>query len=232
MPKILETDLFAPIKNYFEGLGFRVNAEVKSCDVTASKDSLLIAIELKTSFNMTVLLQALDRQKAADKVYIAVPMGAKIVEGKRRDLRHICERLNIGLILVGIAAVEVLCEPDPPTKLKNNIKKRSVLKEIENRKFDTNIGGSTRKKLMTAFRERNILIAYNLLRHGQEKPSALIKLYNCPSDTRQILYSNFYGWYNRLGGGFYELSEKGQAELFEQDNLALIENIRAGLIIP
>ena len=44
--KILEKDLYMPIHDYFEKLGYNVNGEVKDCDITLSKDDELIEQEL------------------------------------------------------------------------------------------------------------------------------------------------------------------------------------------
>ena len=33
-----ETDLFPPVKKYLEANGYTVRAEVKNCDITATKD--------------------------------------------------------------------------------------------------------------------------------------------------------------------------------------------------
>ena len=39
-----ETQLFEPVKNLFESMGYRVMAEVADCDVVAEKDGERIAI--------------------------------------------------------------------------------------------------------------------------------------------------------------------------------------------
>ena len=47
--KISESDLFFPVRDYLIKNGFKVNAEVKHCDLTATKDQTLIVVELKTA---------------------------------------------------------------------------------------------------------------------------------------------------------------------------------------
>ena len=42
-----ESDLYSPVCNYFTELGYDVQAEVKSCDLIAKKDSEIIIAELK-----------------------------------------------------------------------------------------------------------------------------------------------------------------------------------------
>ncbi len=66
--KILEEQLYKPVKNYLEKKGFKVRAEVKNIDVAAECNGILLAVELKTSFNLKLVYQAIDRQKIADLV--------------------------------------------------------------------------------------------------------------------------------------------------------------------
>ncbi len=44
-----ETDLYLPVKELFEDLGYDVQAEVNEIDVLATKDNEFIIIELKKS---------------------------------------------------------------------------------------------------------------------------------------------------------------------------------------
>lgn len=38
MEKLLESDLYGPVRSYLEGLGYDVKGEVKDCDVAAVRD--------------------------------------------------------------------------------------------------------------------------------------------------------------------------------------------------
>ena len=60
MPDFKESDLYAPVCEYFESVGYTVQAEVKNCDLVAVKDSETIIAELKTSFCLKLVYQALD----------------------------------------------------------------------------------------------------------------------------------------------------------------------------
>ena len=71
--KVYETDLYKPIQNYFIQRGYEVYGEVKNCDVTAVKGEEIIIVELKRSFNLGLLMQAVQRQKVSELVYVAVP---------------------------------------------------------------------------------------------------------------------------------------------------------------
>jgi len=81
-----ESDLFKPIKKYLETSGYKVRAEVKNCDITATKDDELIIIELKLSVNIQLLIQATDRQRITDSVYVAIPRTATYTESVIRCL--------------------------------------------------------------------------------------------------------------------------------------------------
>ena len=67
-----ETDLYNPIKVFFEAKGYEVKAEVTDCDVVAlKKDEEPIIIELKKSLSFDFLIQGIDRQGISDNVYLA-----------------------------------------------------------------------------------------------------------------------------------------------------------------
>ena len=74
---MIETELSPPVKAYLEFHGYQVNCEVKDCDIVAIKGDELVIVELKTSVNLTLLVQATKRQSIGDCVYIAVPASAK-----------------------------------------------------------------------------------------------------------------------------------------------------------
>lgn len=226
MAKMLETDLYKPVKQYFEGLGYTVNAEIKGCDVTAYKEDRLIIIELKTHFNMKLLYQALDRQKISNEVFVAIPK-PKQRKNNLSKMILICQHLNLGLIVISSTKLlEVVVESHFPAKQKNNVRSRGIIQEINGRSMDNNIGGSTRKKIITAYTEKALYIAYVLSQKGQMKPSILVKTHGCATETRTILYNNYYGWFNRIGLGCYELSPKGRTELFQPQYAAYLRKFQ------
>jgi hypothetical protein len=60
----LETDLYRPIKVHLERLGLEVKGEVCGCDLVALSDAspeLIVIGEMKQSFTLELLLQAVDR---------------------------------------------------------------------------------------------------------------------------------------------------------------------------
>ncbi|WP_051287280.1 DUF2161 family putative PD-(D/E)XK-type phosphodiesterase [Paenibacillus taiwanensis] len=116
-----ETDLYAPIKSYWESRGFEVRAEVRHCDVVVLHPSMPehpIIIEMKASINLTLLLQAMERLKISSDVYIAAEQKRGKQAGRRRlnAIADICRRLGLGLMTVTFYAkkapfVEVFCHP-------------------------------------------------------------------------------------------------------------------------
>ena len=75
----METALYIPVKRFLESLGFTVKGEIGSCDLLAlsSDDPPIVVIgELKLSFNLELLLQAVDRATACDEIWLAARMSA------------------------------------------------------------------------------------------------------------------------------------------------------------
>jgi hypothetical protein len=80
---------------------YTVYAEVKNHDILAVKDNETISIEMKKSFNATLLMQAVQRQKTSDGVYIAIPHpGKNVFQKKWHKIIYLIKRLELGLIVV------------------------------------------------------------------------------------------------------------------------------------
>ncbi|MDG0808791.1 DUF2161 family putative PD-(D/E)XK-type phosphodiesterase [Cohnella rhizosphaerae] len=91
-----------------------------------------------------------------------------------------------------------------------------LLKEFAGRSGDYNVGGSTKRKLVTAYRERALQCALAL--RCAEAPAlaprevgALTRV----ADPGQLLRSNYYGWFAKAGRGLYALTPAGRAALDE-----------------
>ena len=217
MEKIKETDLYPPVREYLTNLGYTVHSEVKDCDLTAVRGGELVVVELKRSFNASLLMQATQRQKVADSVYVAIPRPPRGPRSESwRGMVHLLRRLELGLILVsfpaGAARVEVALHPEPLERRRDHRLKRSILREIGGRSGDYNVGGSSRSKIMTAYRENALHIACCLDRYGPLAPSRLKEL-GTGAKTGSVLQKNYYGWFERLERGVYGLSEAGRGAL-------------------
>lgn len=226
--KISEEDLGKPVSNYFINEGYIVRSEVDFCDITAVKGEELVIIELKKNLSVELLSQAVKRQKAADLVYMAVPKPKRMIgNSKWKDICHLIRRLELGLILVSFkgtsAFVEVAIKPAPFDRgksIKMNMRKReSIIKEIEGRYDDLNVGGSKGKKLVTAYRESAIFIACCLDKFGSLSPKKLREFGTDFKKTTAILSENHYGWFEKVSRGIYKLREKGRRDLMNYDVL-------------
>lgn len=210
-----ETDLYQPIRDYLIQNGYTVRSEVINCDITAIKDDDLIVIELKRSANIQLLIQATERQRITDSVYVAIP--APKTRGSRwRGIQRVLRILEVGLMVVSFATkiptVKVMFDPLPYTGKRRQRKRRAVLKEIAERSGEYNVAGSTGKKVITAYRENAIHIACCLETFGAMSPKRL-RLLDTGEKTLSILSSNFYGWFQRIERGVYDLTASGKTAL-------------------
>jgi hypothetical protein len=105
-----ETSLYGPVKRYLETRGFTVKGEVCGCDLVAIRKGeppVVVIGELKLSFSLDLVLQAVDRMAACDEVWIAAgPAGGKRLRDPR--VRKLCRLLGFGLLGVsatGLVAV-------------------------------------------------------------------------------------------------------------------------------
>ncbi|MEY2193583.1 DUF2161 domain-containing phosphodiesterase [Neobacillus sp. BF23-41] len=221
--KLQEIDLYKPIQTYFLREGYEVYGEVKDCDIVAVKDEELVVIELKLTLSVDLLIQASKRQRITDKVYVAIPKPKHRLNSKRwTEKCHLIRRLELGLIVVSSPGkrgrAEIIFEPTSFIRRKNKRKRDSIMKEINGRSADYNVGGSNRTKIMTAYKENCIQIACYLENLGPLSPKKLIQL-GSGKNTSSVLTKNYYGWFERIKRGIYVITEKGKEEIKEYPEL-------------
>ncbi|MGC5326358.1 DUF2161 domain-containing phosphodiesterase [Brevibacillus sp. SYSU BS000544] len=224
--KIYEVDLYDPIRNFLTQKGYQVNGEVNHCDLTALKDDELLIVELKRHLTVDLLIQATKRQRLTDLVYIAIPKPAYSLYSKKwHDICYLVKRLELGLLLVsfqGDGAVIEAISPKPFDRLKsmqqNKKKRNKLVAEINGRHGDYNVGGSNKTKLMTAYKENCVQIAYFLDQFGPTSPKSLRRK-GTGDKTLSILSKNYYGWFEKVGRGTYAISEKGKNEIYDFPHL-------------
>jgi hypothetical protein len=210
LPAMRETELYPAIKAFLEAQGFEVKSEIQGCDVVARRadDAAPLIVEMKTAFNLQLVYQAVDRLSLSDTVFLAI---ARPKRGLPSEAVKLCRRLGLGLMVVAASgSLEVLAEPEPYAPRKNARRQARLLKEFTGRKGDPNQGGSTRTKLMTAYKQD----ALRCLTYLQAKgPSRLADLRGATRVDRAaaILRDNHYGWFQRAARGVYELSHAGKA---------------------
>ena len=220
MTDFKETDLYEPIRAFLEEEGYQVQAEVKSCDIAAVKDGQMVIVELKKAFNLKLVYQALERQSLTDQVFVAIPRPKKGQREKAwKDMLKLLKRLELGLLTVALDSplhtVDVVLEPSDSLAWKNRRKREKVQAELEQRQVDANVGGMTRRKIMTAFREKSIRLACLLEREGQISTAELRE--RGLEDHIGILSRNYDKWFQRVEKGVYALSEKGKESLEKED---------------
>ncbi len=112
----LEAALYSPVKQFLERQGYEVKGEVRGCDLVARRgDEPPVIVELKLRFNLPLVLQGVDRLALTERVYLAVPRPERHARGgplapERPEIRKLCRRLGLGLMLVGLTrnTVEIL----------------------------------------------------------------------------------------------------------------------------
>ena len=220
MTEFKETDLYEPIRAFLEEEGYQVQAEVKDCDIAAVKDGQLVIVELKKAFNLKLVYQGLERQSLTEQVFVAIPRPKKGAREKSwKDMLKLLKRLELGLLTVALDSplktVDVVLEPSDSIAWKNRKKREKVQAELENRQVDANVGGMTRRKIMTAFREKSIRLACLLEKEGQISTASLRE--KGMEDYVGICNKNYDKWFKRVEKGVYALSDKGQEALENED---------------
>ena len=203
-----KTNLYRPVKRYLEMLGYSVKGEVCGCDLVAVRGDeppIVVIGELKLSFSLDLVLQAVDRTAACDEVWLAVgPAGRKRLHDPR--VRKLCRFLGFGLLGVSFSgAIEVLMEPRPWKPRKDKRRRARLIDEHRKRIGDPALGGSTRQPIMTAYRQQALACAASLA----EGPRRTSELRSLVPKAPGILLRNWYGWFTRIERGLYGLTPEG-----------------------
>jgi hypothetical protein len=201
----LEADLYPVVESFFSAQGYTVKGEVCGCDLVAVKGDDIVVAELKLTFNIKLLYQAVRRLMITDKVY------AVIFKPKTRQkmsywqmMKSLSRRLNIGLLVIDGDKILTIAEPG---KFAGKIlprHKNKILREFNGRKISKNTGGVTRQKLQTAYLESAIHISVLLKKHKELKTTELVEM-GASEKAAKILYHNHYGWFQKTGRGQYRL---------------------------
>ncbi len=167
-------------------------------------------MELKLNVNLELLLQASERLALTDTVYIAFPARAAAWRRHWRRIRTLCRRLGIGILTID-RAVTLRLEPGACNPRGSRDRRRRLLDEFERRDGDPNTAGSSRRPLVTAYRQAALRCAEALA--GGEQPLAEVRRAAGIPHAGRILQRNHYGWFERVARGRYVLSDRGRAAL-------------------
>lgn len=210
----METSLYLPVKGFLEAAGYVVKGEIGGCDLvglTEGEPPVVVVCELKLSFNLELVLQAVDRAAMSDEVWIAARVSAK-GRGREADKRYrdLCRRLGIGMLGVSDGGdVSVIVSSVSPMPRTNPKRRSRLVREHQRRRGDPAVGGSTRAPVMTAYRQRALICAA-ALQQGLVRPRDMKTL---APDAGKILLGNVYGWFERRDKGVYALTAVGEAAL-------------------
>lgn len=210
----METSLYLPVKGFLEKAGYAVKGEIGGCDLVGLSEGdppVVVVCELKMSFNLELVLQAVDRAKASDEVWIAARVSAK-GRGREADRRYrdLCRRLGIGMLGVSDAGdVSMLVASVSPMPRTDPKRRSRLVREHRSRRGDPATGGSTRAPLMTAYRQQALGCAAALAAGPLRVRDARAAV----PEAGKILHSNVYGWFERLDRGVYGLTEAGREAL-------------------
>lgn len=213
-----ESDLYPPIKTLLMAQGYEVKGEVGKADVVAVRgDEPPVIVELKLRFSLSLFHQAVERLAVTDAVYIAVPKPTgRTARRQLRDNLRLCRRLGLGLITVRADALaEVQCDPAPYKPRKSKTKSARLLREFQRLDGDPNTGGSTKHgRIVTGYRQDALKIGAYLQTAGPTK-AAQVAADTGVTNARHVMYSNHYGWFERLGKGMYGLTDQGVTGLHD-----------------
>ena len=187
-----------------------MKGEIGGCDLLAilgDEAPVVVIGELKLSFNLELVLQAVDRASACDEVWLAARISAR---GKGREadarFRNLCRRLGFGMLGVSQAGeVSIIVSPVAPMPRKDPRRRSRLVEEHKRRQGDPAVGGGTRAPIMTAYRQQALACAAAMT-EGPRRPRDLR-----PSAPKAaaILQDNVYGWFARTERGVYALTQAG-----------------------
>ena len=207
--------MYPIIKEYLINQGYDVKAEVMQADIVAKKDDVMIIIEMKVSLTTSLIYQGLKRMHLCDDVYLAIPKPS--AKGLKSSTFHeketIVRRLEMGLMLVDTKQerIDILFDPAHYQLKRHHQKKNRLLKEFSLRQTRLNVGGVTRTKIITAYKELTLLIM-DEMRDGPKTTSYLREVLGRKKVT-DILQKNYNGWFERIRRGVYRLTPKGEEAL-------------------
>jgi hypothetical protein len=182
----------------------------------------MIIGELKLTFTLDLVLQAVDRSAACDEVWLAV-RASRRGRGREHDgrVKKLCRLLGFGLLAVTATnKVEVIVEPVAWRPRRDARRRSAIVTEHRRRQGDPAVGGTTRRPIMTAYRQQALSCAAALA-HAPARPRDLKQ---AMPDAPKILLRNVYGWFARLERGLYTLSEPGRAALAQWQGAAATQS--------
>jgi hypothetical protein len=209
-----ESDLYAPVKRHLEALGYTVRGEVGRCDMVGVSGDTMIAVELKLVFGLPLLYQALRRLPSVDLVYVATAVPAGRIARRNWDAQvpdavRLCRMLGVGLLSLRNDNVVVHADPTPYQPRKQAKLRARLLSEFVRRTGDHNLGGTTKRPRVTAYREDALACAGLLAATGAMRAAA-VRDATGVTTASIILRNDVYGWFRKVSRGIYEIAPDGR----------------------
>ena len=217
---VAEVELYEPIKRFLEAQGYAVKGEIGACDILAlrGEDAAPVVVELKERLNLALILQAVDRLKISDAVYIAFRVGkghSASWRSRTKQVTALLRRLGLGLLTVSARGnVVAVLDPSPYRPRPNKPRRQRLLKEFAERVGDPEAGGSSSRKQLTAYRQGALRCARELAASGVLK-LAVLRARTGVDRAGPIMRDNHYGWFERVTTGHYQLSPRGHQGLLD-----------------
>jgi hypothetical protein len=216
---VSEADLYHPVKRFLEEQGYAVKGEIGACDVVAVRaDEEPVIVELKRGLSLALILQAVDRQRVSDTVYVAFRVGnghSATWRAKHKWVKSLLRRLGLGLLTVSPDdRVHPVLDPAPYRPRPDRRRRARLLKEFAERVGDPEAGGSASRRRLTAYRQDALRCATVLEQEGVMALRALREVTDV-ARAGPIVRDNHYGWFERVKRGHYRLTPKGRSELPE-----------------
>src|SRR5262249_46450521 len=156
-----------------------------------------------------LVLQGVDRLTISAHVYLAVGQWPK----RMKNVRKLCRRLGLGLIIVAADRADVVLDPLPYRPRVNKRKAGRLLGEHQRRVgYPTRGGRRPRFPLMPASRQEALRGAELWASHGPMGFAALRGAAAAPRGAR-IVQQDVYGWFERVERGVYAITPAGRRAL-------------------
>ncbi len=217
-----ETELYFPVQEFLHNLGFKVDAEVKDCDVVATKDDIVVICELKRGFTIELLYQLVQRKKMTAYVYAVIPRPKNMRSRAFLKKLDILRALDCGLMVVlnSTKRVDIVLEPKGEDTAAKKMRRKGIEKEVVVRKTSLNLGGQNKRKIVTAHKESLIAAICYIEKYGQ------IKTRICKENIRNVVQRNHYGYFIRIDRGVYTMNDRARKVLEIKDYKDIVDYYR------